>query len=83
MGWYYSVEWYNADGVVIASDCIRINLSNEDCHSVIEPYYVGKITEMAEKITALEAKDTELEEKVTTLEETVAEIDGVSFIELE
>ena len=35
VGWYYSVEWYNADGVVIASDCIRINLSNKDCHSSI------------------------------------------------
>lgn len=43
IGWYYSVEWYNADGVVIASDCIRINLTNEGCHSSIEPYYVSDI----------------------------------------
>lgn len=83
IGWYYSVEWYNADGVLIASDRIRINLANEDCYSIIEPYYVGKIEEMATKITELETKDTELEAKVTTLEETVAEIDGVSFTELE
>ena len=43
IGWDYIVEWYNADGVVIASDCIRINLSNEQCHSLIEPYYVAGI----------------------------------------
>ncbi len=43
IGWYYSVEWYNADGVLIASDCIRINLSNESCHSSIEPFYVADI----------------------------------------
>ena len=43
IGWYYSVEWYDANGVKIESDCIRINLSNEDCHNAIEPYYMNKI----------------------------------------
>lgn len=43
IGWYYSVEWYDANGVKIDSDCIRINLSNEDCHNVVEPYYMGKV----------------------------------------
>ena len=41
IGWDYCVEWYGADGKVIASDCIRINLSNETCHNVIEPYYMA------------------------------------------
>lgn len=41
IGWDYIVEWYNSDGVVIASDCVRINLSNEGCHSSTKPYYVG------------------------------------------
>ena len=41
IGWDYIVEWYNADGVVIASDCVRINLSNENCHFSTKPYYVG------------------------------------------
>ena len=51
IGWTYVVEWYNANGVVIASDCVRINLSNEDCHSSIEPYYVSNIMkEFEEKI---------------------------------
>lgn len=41
IGWDYQIDWYDANGVMIASDCIRINLSNENCHSSIEPYYVG------------------------------------------
>lgn len=43
IGWYYSVEWYNNDGKKIGTDTIRINLSNEDCHNAIEPYYMGSI----------------------------------------
>lgn len=41
VGWYYSVEWYDADGKKIDSDCIRINLSNEACHNAIEPFYMS------------------------------------------
>lgn len=56
IGWYYSVEWYNADGVLIASDCIRINLSNENCHSSIEPFYVADIMkEVDSKIAEMSA----------------------------
>lgn len=43
VGWYYASEWYDANGVKIGSDCIRINLSNEDCHNAIEPYYMSKV----------------------------------------
>lgn len=43
IGWDYVVEWYDANGVKIASDAIRINLSNEQCHNVIEPYYMGNV----------------------------------------
>lgn len=32
IGWTYVVEWYDENGVIIGSDSIRINLSNEDCH---------------------------------------------------
>lgn len=41
IGWYYSVEWYDASEKIIASDCIRINLSNEECHNHLEPFYVN------------------------------------------
>lgn len=51
IGWTYIVEWYNADGIVIASDCIRINLSNEECHSSVEPYYVNNAVGVAKAYT--------------------------------
>lgn len=43
LGYYYSVEWYDTNGVKIDSDCIRINLSNEECHNVVEPYYMAGV----------------------------------------
>ena len=43
IGWYYSVEWYDANGKLIDGDTIRINLSNESCHNNPEPYYMGSI----------------------------------------
>ena len=51
IGWTYVVEWYNADGIVIASDCIRINLSNESCHYSAEPYYVNNAVDIANAYT--------------------------------
>lgn len=51
IGWYYSVEWYDAAGVKVAADTIRINLSNENCHTDIVPYYMSDIKS---KLTALE-----------------------------
>lgn len=51
IGWNYQIDWYNADGIVIASDCIRINLSNEECHSVIEPSYVNDAVKTANAYT--------------------------------
>lgn len=56
IGWDYQIDWYNADGVMIASDSVRINLSNENCHSSIEPYYVGKMmSEIDKKIAEVSA----------------------------
>lgn len=43
IGWDYQIDWYDADGIMVASDKIRINLSNEDCHSNIEPYYMANV----------------------------------------
>ena len=40
IGWTYVVEWYDENGNIINSDKIRINLSNESCHSQIEPSYL-------------------------------------------
>lgn len=41
IGWDYQIDWYDANGVMIASDAVRINLSNEDCHNSIKPYYMN------------------------------------------
>lgn len=65
MGWNYQIDWFDAEGIMIASDSIRINLSNENCHSVIEPYYVGSA--VAEKV------DAKVEEVVETKVETIVE----------
>lgn len=66
IGWYYSVEWYNAEGKIVASDCIRINLSNEGCHSSIKPYYVADM--MKEVETKIEEKIAESEASYEIIE---------------
>lgn len=40
IGWDYRIDWYDTDGIMIATDAVRINLSNEDCHNNIKPYYM-------------------------------------------
>ena len=51
IGWDYVVQWFDANGVMIASDGIRINLSNEDCHASSEPYYIGNAIKTAKEYT--------------------------------
>ena len=51
IGWDYQIDWYNADGVMIASDGIRINLSNEECHYSSKPYYVDNAVKTAKAYT--------------------------------
>ena len=50
IGWDYIVEWYDAEGKVIDSDAIRINLSNEDCHYNKEDYYMGQYLKKTDPI---------------------------------
>lgn len=51
VGWDYRIDFYDANNKVIASDSIRINLSNEECHSTIRPYYgASEMTEVETKI---------------------------------
>lgn len=59
IGWDYQIDWYNADGVMVKSDAVRINLSNEDCHNAIEPYYIGSVRKEI---------DTKIEEKIAEVE---------------
>lgn len=51
IGWYYSVEWYNENEDIIASDCIRINLANESCYTTIEPSYINDVVETVNTYT--------------------------------
>ena len=39
IGWDYRIDWYDANNKMVASDSIRINLSNENCHNNMRPYY--------------------------------------------
>ena len=59
IGWDYQLDLFDSNGIMIGSDSIRINLSNESCHSIIEPYYVGKM--MKEVETFVEEKIAEVE----------------------
>lgn len=59
IGWDYRIDWYDANGVIIASDSIRINLANENCYFTNEPYYVGGIKKEI---------DTIIEEKLSEVE---------------
>jgi hypothetical protein len=43
IGYDYQIDWYDANGVVVESEKIRINLSNENCHHAIEPFYMANI----------------------------------------
>lgn len=60
IGWHYSVEWYNAQGVCIDADCIRINLTNEECHTNPLPAYMTNyatpedLAGLEERIAAVE-----------------------------
>lgn len=59
IGYDYQIDWFNADGVMVKSDVIRINLSNEDCHNTVEPYYIGSVRKEI---------DTKIEEKIAEVE---------------
>lgn len=71
IGWDYQIDWYNADGVIVASDKIRINLSNEACHNVIEPYYMaGFVKEVAVNGTLLDMVDGRVDIAVPEVKES-------------
>lgn len=58
IGWHYSVEWFDSNGVRVAADTIRINLTNETCGMSSTPYYVSE----------LQATISSLEESYTWLD---------------
>ena len=67
IGWDYQIDWYDADGVMIASDSIRINLSNEACHSNNKPYYMAGFA-TSEEVEALKESIDAMEDSYTWTE---------------
>ena len=64
IGWDYVVEWYDENGVKIGYDSVRINLSNEDCHNNIKPYYVANYA-TAEDVAAIKESVSSVSESYT------------------
>ena len=62
IGWYYTVEWFDANSKLIGTDTIRINLSNEDCHNNINTFY-GVENDISTKVE-------DIKETIATLEES-------------
>lgn len=66
IGWDYQIDWYDANGIIVKSDIVRINLSNENCHNAIEPYYMGSMRRAID--TKIEEKLEEVEGSITIVE---------------
>ena len=89
IGWTYCVEWYDANGVVIGSDSIRINLSNEACHRNIEPYYMnafvkevsvnGTLLELVEGRINIEIPEIKSSNEIAVSEDGTLSINTISF----
>lgn len=82
IGWTYCVEWYDANGIVIESDKIRINLSNESCHDAIEPYYMaGMVKEVAVNGALLDVVDGRVDITIPEPEITIKGSDEIEIAE--
>ena len=64
IGWDYQIDWYNADNIRIATDSIRINLTNEDCHNSVKPYYMANFV-TSEEVKALKESVSDMSESYT------------------
>ena len=61
IGWDYQIDWYDANNKMIASDCVRINLTNESCHNYLRPYY-GPDSDISTDITEMQKTIDEIQE---------------------
>jgi hypothetical protein len=55
IGYDYGIDWFDENNVMIATSTIRINLSNEDCHNNVKPYY------MTDYVTSGELNDVKVQ----------------------
>lgn len=97
IGWTYCVEWYDVNGVKVGYDTIRINLSNEDCHNIVEPYYMGSVVKSVKvngtlldavdgvveiDIPAAAIKSSSDENKISILEDGTLEVNSLNVNKL-
>lgn len=61
VGWYYTVEWYDANAKLINSETIRLNLSNENCHNNIKSFY-GAENDVITEIASIQETVVEIKE---------------------
>lgn len=61
IGWDYQIDWYDANNKMVASDCVRINLTNESCHNYLRPYY-GPDSDISADITEMQKTIDEIQE---------------------
>jgi hypothetical protein len=60
VGWYVTVEWYNAGNKIIGSETIRVNLATESTFNSNIPGYMSDYAKSSDVTTALDGKaDTE------------------------
>lgn len=62
IGWDYRIDQYNSEDKMIASNSVRINLSNEDCHSTTVPFYASALSAEIDKKIAEVASGYEIVE---------------------
>ena len=67
IGWDYRIDWFDADDAMIATDSIRINLSNEDCHNNVKPYYIANYA-TTEQVATIEESIKKAENSYTWTE---------------
>lgn len=70
IGWDYVVEWYDADGTMISTDQVRINLANESCYLNPEPYAMrNAVKEIKINGTSLDVVDNKVEINIKGIEQ--------------
>lgn len=82
-GFDYQIDWYDANGVIIESDKIRINLTNESCHyesSFIKEVSVnGTLLDMIDGRVDIIVPTVKASDEVTVAEDGTLGIGKINF----
>ena len=86
IGWNCSVEWFDENGIVMASDHVRVNLSNEECHNELFPYLGAPIATKAfvqEEIAKAQLEGEEVDLSNYATKEDLANIEHPEYDDAE